>query len=187
MIRLALAGLIATATPALAADTYTFDKNHTEIRFTWGHFGFSTTSANITDYDGTLTWDGNDPTKSNITVDMKTASINSRVPKFDEHLKSADFFDVAKFPAISFKSTRLEKTGEKTGKMTGDLTVRGVTKPVTLDVTLNMTGPHPFDKVPTLGFDARGTLKRSEFDVGKYAPMVSDDVAIHISSELKKK
>ncbi len=182
-----IAALLLMGRYAAAEEIYNFDKNHTEIRFTWSHFGISRQGATFLDYDGSLVYDPADPTKSSLELTIKTPSIFSRVAKFDEHLKSADFFDVAKFPTITFKTTKIEKTGENTGKITGDLTIKGITKPVTLDAKLNFSGQHPISKLPTLGFSASTTVKRSDFDLGKFAPAVSDEVLIQIETEMNKK
>jgi polyisoprenoid-binding protein YceI len=124
--RLGLAVFLAgaAALPAVAADTYTFDKAHTEIRFSWSHFGISRTAATFLDYDGQLAIDPAAPETSQLDVTIKVPGISSRVAKFDEHLKSADFFDAAKFGEITFKSTKVEKTGDKTAKVTGTVSKR---------------------------------------------------------------
>src|SRR5690606_12273607 len=100
---------------------------------------------------------------SSTEVTIDTSSISMNHEAWENHLKNADFFDVEKFPTMTFKSTKVERTGEKTAKMTGDLTLLGVTKPVTLDVTLNKSDLHPFHKKMAAGFSATGTLKRSDF------------------------
>src|SRR5690606_15131983 len=110
-------------------------------------------------------------------------SIATGIKQFDDHLKSADFFDVKKFPEARFVSTKVEKTGEKTGKVTGDLTLNGVTKPVTLDVTFNNKGPHPMNQKPTVGFSATGTVKRSDFGIKYALPAVTDEVQLQIEAE----
>jgi len=102
-------------------------------------------------------------------------------------MKEANLFDTKKFPQMTFKSTKFQKTGDKTGKVTGDLTIKGVTKPVTLDVTLNFAGPHPMTKKQTLGLGAVAAIKRTDFGVSYAAPMVSDDVSIEIQTEMNKK
>jgi polyisoprenoid-binding protein YceI len=177
----------AVAPAAAAPVTYVFDKTHTEVRFCWKHFQLSTQCAHFLDYDGELVFDEAAPEKSKLKVVFKTDSIHTRVPKFDDHMKSADLFDTAKFPEASFVSTKLEKTGENTGKVTGDLTIKGVTKPITLDVKLNFKGEHPFTKKPALGFSATGNLVRSEYNVAYAAPAVSDAITLTIETELAPK
>ena len=180
----ALAGLLATAGTAAAAPvTYKLDPGHTMVLFSWNHFGFSNPTANLGQVDGTLVYDEAAPTKSTVEATLPLAGLDTFVPKLDEHLKSADFLDAAKFPTVTFKSTKVTSAGKDKLKVVGDLTVHGVTKPVTLDVTVNKVGPHPMMKVQTAGFDATATIKRSDFGVGAYVPNVSDEIKIHITTE----
>jgi polyisoprenoid-binding protein YceI len=176
-----------TGPAAAAPEAYTFDKNHTEVRFCWNHLGVSRQCAHFLNYDGELLYDEASPGKSTLTVTFQTGSIETLVPVFNEHMKGEKLFDAAKFPEITFKSTKFEKLTDKTGKVTGDLTIKGVTKPVTLDVTLNFAGAHPMTKKPSLGIGATASVKRTEFGVSMAAPFVSDEVSIEIQSELNKK
>ena len=180
----ALAGLLATAGTAAAAPvTYKLDPTHTMVLFSWNHFGFSNPTADLNQAEGTLVYDEAAPTKATVEVTLPLSGLDTFVPKLDEHLKSADFFDAAKFPNVTFKSTKVVSAGKGKLKVTGDLTVHGVTKPVTLDATLNKVGPHPMMKVQSIGFDATATIKRSDFGVGAYVPNVSDEIKIHITTE----
>jgi polyisoprenoid-binding protein YceI len=180
----ALAGLLATAGTAAAAPvTYKLDPGHTMVLFSWSHFGFSNPTANLGQVDGTLVYDEAAPTKATVEATLPLAGLDTFVPKLDEHLKTAEFLDAAKYPTVTFKSTKVTEAGKGKLKVTGDLTVHGVTKPVTLDVTLNKVGPHPMMKVQTVGFDATATIKRSDFGVGAYVPAVSDEIKIHITTE----
>lgn len=183
---IAIALAFSSAAPA-SAETYVFDKNHTEIRFSWSHFGLSRMSARFLAYDGALEIDRAAPEKSTLTVKVETTSLWTHVEKFNDHLKSADFFNVTALPEATFKSTKVEKTGDKTAKVTGDLTIKGKTKPVTFDVTLNFDGAHPMSKKPSVGLSAKTVVKRTDFDLGKYAPAVSDDVVIEIETEMNVK
>jgi len=169
---------------AQAAETYVFDKAHTQIQFSWDHFGVSRMSGLILDYEGSLTFDAAAPENSNLTINAKTDSLWTHVDKLTEHLKAEDFFNAAKFPEMTFTTTSVEKTGDTTGKITGDLTIKDVTKPVTFDVEMIFQGEHPFSKKPALGFRATTTIMRSEFDVGKFAPAVSDEIRIQIDTEM---
>jgi len=193
MISIRLAAYAASLSLALigqalaAPDSYTFDKNHTEVRFCWNHLGVSKQCAHFRDFDGELVYDETAPEKSTLNVTFKTESIETLVPVFNEHMKGEKLFDAAKFPEIAFKSTKFEKLTDKTGKVTGDLTIKGVTKPVTLDVTLNFAGAHPMSKKPTLGVGATTSVKRTEFGVSQAAPFVSDEVSIEIQTEMNKK
>lgn len=182
--RIALTAALALAAAPAFATTYTLDPGHTQVVFSWNHFGFSNPTAQFGKVDGTLDFDQADPTKASVKVTIPLASVNSNVPKLDEHLQKDEFFDSAKFPTATFKSTKVEKGGAPDQlKVTGDLTLHGVTKPVTLDVTVNKVAEHPMRKAPAAGFEATTTIKRSEFGIAKYVPAVSDDIKIHITSE----
>lgn len=167
----------------IAAGTYKLDPTHTDVLVQWSHMGFSNPSAHFGNADGTLVYDAADVGKSSVEVTLPLSGLNSFTAKFDEHLRSADFFDAAKFPTATFKSTKVEAAGTNKLTVTGDLTVKGITKPVVLDVTVNGAGEHPMAKVPSVGFDATTTIKRSDFGVGAYAPAVSDDVKVRITTE----
>lgn len=175
------------AFPALAADSYTFDPNHSQIRMQHTHFGFSNPQISFQKFDGELTLDTEDWTKSSVSVTIPVDSLYTGVDKFTDHLKSADFFDVAKFPTASFKSTAVSTAGDGKLKVDGDLTIHGVTKPVSLDVTINKVGDAPGGKGGTAaGFDASTTVKRSDFGLGLYVPNVSDEIRIEITTETHK-
>ena len=163
--------------------TYQLDPSHTDVLAQWTHFGFSQPSAQFGISEGALTWDADDVSKSSVQVTMPVTAINSFVAKLDEHLKGGDFFDAGKFPNATFKSTSVAAAGTNKLTVTGDLTIKDVTKPVTLDVTLNGAGEHPILKKQAIGFSATGTIKRSDFGVGAYAPNVSDDVQLRITTE----
>lgn len=178
-----VAALALAASPAFAG-SYVLDPAHTQVVFTWNHFGFSNPSAQFGKVEGTLEFDAADPTKSSVKVTIPLASVNSNVPKLDEHLQHADFFDSAKYPDATFVSTRVEKGATpQTLKVTGDLSLHGVTRPIVLDVTINKVGEHPMRKAPAAGFDATTTIERSQFGIKTYVPMVSDAIKVHITSE----
>lgn len=176
-------GLAFAGTASAAAVTYKIDPNHTDVVVGWSHFGFSNPVAHFGKVDGTITYDPAKPAASSVQVTIPLDGLDSHVPDFDEHLKSADFFDAEKFPTITFKSTKVEAAGDKKLKVSGELTVHGVTKPAVLDVTINKIGEQPMVKRAAAGFDASTTLKRSDFGLGKYAPNVSDEVSIRITTE----
>lgn len=177
----------AAAAPAeavqIASGTYKLDPSHTDVLAQWSHFGYSNPTAHFGNAEGTLVYDAEDVSRSSVEVKLPLSGLNSFTAKFDEHLKSGDFFDAAKFPAATFKSTKVESSGTNKLTVTGDLTIKDITKPVTLDVTINGGGEHPMAKVPAAGFDATTTIKRSDFGVGAYAPNVSDEVKIRITTE----
>lgn len=181
---LAVALVFASSGAFAAAETYVMDNHHTQVEFSWNHFGFSNPVANFDQIEGSINYDADDITKSSVEATITTASINSHVKDLDEHLSSADFFDVAKYPTATFKSTSVKKgAGENKLVVNGDLTLHGVTKPVTIDATLNKAGEHPMSKRATVGFDGVAHIKRSDFGIGKYVPNVSDDVRIRITTE----
>ena len=178
------AALFAFAGSAFAAPvTYKLDPGHTNVLASWNHFGYSNPYANFGDVDGSLVYDAADVTKSSVEVSLPLSGLNAFSSKFNDHLRSADLFDAATFPVATFKSTKVEAAGTNKLTVTGDLTVKGTTKPVTLDVTINGAGEHPMLKLPSVGFDATTTLKRSDFGVGAYAPAVSDEVKVRITTE----
>ncbi|MDR2011803.1 MAG: YceI family protein [Rhodanobacter sp.] len=179
--RIALAAALVT-TPAFAG-TYTLEPTHTEITIGWNHFGFSNPSAQFSKVEGTLEFDQANPTKASVNVTIPISSVDSHVAKLDKHLQSPDFLDAAKYPNATFKSTKVEAEGANKLKVTGDLSLHGVTKPVVLDVTINKVGEHPMRKAAAAGFDATTTIKRSDFGISKYVPMVSDDLSVHITTE----
>ncbi|MDE1960697.1 MAG: polyisoprenoid-binding protein [Xanthomonadaceae bacterium] len=187
--RLLLTSLLAASAPVFAApQTFTIDPTHTQVSFTYNHFGFSNPTGRLEDIKGAVVIDQADWGKSSVKVDMPLSGLHTGVPKLDEHLKTADFFDAAKFPDVTFKSTKVTKTGTDTLDIAGDLTAHGVTKPVTLHAHINKIGENKMIGTQSAGFDADTTLKRSDFGMGKYVPMVSDEVHVHItlSADLAK-
>lgn len=179
----ALSLALATSAAVAAPVTYRIDPTHTDVIATWSHLGFSNPSAHFGEVDGTITYDAAKPSASKVDVTIPLSGMASHVVKFDTHLRSADLFEVAKHPVITFKSTKVESRGKDRLKVTGDLTVKGITRPVVLDVTLNKSGLHPMAKRPAIGFDATASLKRSEFGLGYGVPNVGDDVRIRITTE----
>ncbi len=185
MIRLlAAASLSVVASAGIAAPvTYALDPGHTHVFFSWTHFGFSHPAGRFDKIEGDFQFDAADPTKSSLTVTIPISSIDTGVARLDEDLRGADFFDAAKFPTATFKSTRVRRVGAHGLKVDGTLTIHGVTKPAILDVTINKIGVHPMGGRPAAGFDATTTIKRSDFGIAKYVPNVSDEIAISISTE----
>ena len=180
--------LAAVSLPALAAQKYDIDTGHTQITFGWNHLGFSNNSGNLEKIIGTFQLDTADPTKSSVEVTMPLEGLHTGVAKLDEHLKTAEFFDAAKYPNITFKSTKVEKAGAEALKVSGDLSMHGVTKPAVLNVKINKIGDNAMMKTKSAGFDADVTIKRSEFGMSYAVPAVSDDIKVHItlSSNLAK-
>lgn len=173
--------------PAFAAPvSYKIDPAHTAVAFIVNHVGFSNVIGRFNTVDGDVTFDKDAVEKSVVNVTIDTTSVDTNHAKRDEHLRSPDFFNAKEFPKMTFKSTKIEKTGDKTGKLHGDLTMLGVTKPVVLDVTFNKDGVSPASKLETAGFSARGTVKRTEFGMKYGAPAIGDDIQLLIEVEAVK-
>jgi polyisoprenoid-binding protein YceI len=195
-----LAGLLVCAAAQVAinggakADTWTFDKPHTEIRFSWDHLGLSRKSGRFLDMEGTLDFTPTEPESGRIEVSIRTASIATGLRELDDHLKSADFFAANANPRITFRSTSVTQTAERRGDVKGELTIAGITKPVTLDVTWNFTGEYPLSSINPAyqgkwvsGFSAKTTIARSEFGLKRAIPLISDEIQITIEAELLRK
>lgn len=183
---IAALALSAAAFTASAADTYAIDTNHSFPSFEISHFGYSTFRGRFDKISGSITLDLAKKTGSaDVTIDA--ASVSTGVDKLNEHLKSAEFFDAAKYPTIAFKSRDFRFEGDKLTAVSGDLTMHGVTKPVTLRVKSFQCMEHPLKKVPACGADASATVKRSEFGVSTYSPNVGEEVTLNIQVEAQKK
>ena len=177
----------AAAFPALAeAEKYVLDPGHSQVLFDYNHLGFSTSFGMFSGFEGEILFDKEKPEASSVSV---TFPIDTMITGFDartEHFMSDDFFGAAEDKAVTFKSTAIEVTGADTAKITGDLTLNGVTKSIVLDTKLNQAGDHPMEKKPWLGFTATTTLIRSDYNVGAFAPYVSDEVPVTINIEAGK-
>lgn len=180
---LALALFSVTGLAVAAPVTYDMDPGHTMVLAQWSHLGFSNPTANFGVDKGTIVYDAKAPAKSSVEVTMPLNLMSSFSDKFNEHLKSADFFEADKFPSATFKSTSVKVKGPNKLEVTGNLTIKNTTKPVKLNVTLNKKAEHPMLKKQAIGFDATTTIKRSDFGLGKYVPMVGDDVNVRITTE----
>lgn len=177
-----------TQDPAkVQSGTYEIEPTHTKVIFAINHLGYSTYYGAFPKAEGTLVLNAADPSKSVLNVTVDVTAISTDLPALNEHLLAPDFFDAAKFPKATFKSTKVEPAGKNKAKVTGDLTLKGVTKPVVLDVTFNQAGPNFINKVYSVGFDATATIKRSDFGVSAYVPAVGDEVTLRIGSELQLK
>ncbi|MFM2119336.1 MAG: hypothetical protein RL722_804 [Pseudomonadota bacterium] len=174
---------LAVSAPALAAPvTYTIEPTHTYPRFSYSHFGLSTQLSRFNSTSGTIVMDKAAKTGS-VDVTIDTKSVDTGFPVFNGHLQGEDFLDTAKYPTATFKSTKVVFEGDKPTAVEGNLTIKGVTKPVTLKVTNFLNMAHPMLKKDAIGADATVTIKRTEFNAGKYAPYVGDDVTITLSVE----
>jgi polyisoprenoid-binding protein YceI len=182
--RIALAAVLAVACTPLYATSYILEPQHTEGVIRWSHLGFSNPTAQFTLVEGSLDFDPADPTRSSVVATIKLANLSSGVPDLDDNFHSVDFFDVARYPTATFKSTSVERGSSPDQlKVTGNLSLHGVTRPITLDVTINKVGVNIRSNLPSVGFEATTTIKRSDFGLGLYVPQVSDDVSIHITSQ----
>jgi polyisoprenoid-binding protein YceI len=190
---LAIAVSLCAAAPALAqmaptrdpskipTGTYAVDPAHTQVLFAVSHMGFSTFSGVFTDASGTLSLDPKTASASALKVSVPVASVLTTSPKLNDELKSAQWLDATQFPTMTFTSTKVVPDGKDKAKVTGDLTLHGVTKPVTLDVTLVGAGVNPLDKKFTVGFEAKGDIKRSDFGVKTYVPLIGDTLHLSIA------
>lgn len=178
-----LAVALASSVTLAAPVDYKIDPTHTATVFSWNHFGFSTPSANFSDIQGVIKVDNAKPANSSVNLTIPLSSVNTNVPALDKEFQEEAWFNAAKYPNITFKSTKVETKDKKHFKITGDLTVKGVTKPVVLDAVLNKQGEHPMAKVPAIGFNATTSFKRSDFGLGNYVPNVGDKITVNITTE----
>jgi len=185
------AAALALALPALAlADAYSIDEHHTQTGFAVKHLVISTVKGEFTKTTGTVQIDDKDISKSSVEATIDVNSINTRNGDRDGHLKSPDFFDAAKFPTITFKSTKVEKAGDKL-KVAGNLTMKGVTKPVTLEVA-SLSGDIKGMRGETRrGLSATTKINRQDYGLAwskvvEAGPVVGDEITISIDAELVK-
>lgn len=176
----------AVAAPALAApETFVVDGTHTFPRFSYSHFGFSTQLSRFNKTTGKVVLDKAAKTAT-VDIEIDTKSVDTGYATFNEHIQGEDFLDTAKYPTATFKSSKVVFEGDKPVAIEGQLTLKGVTKPVTLTVSSYKAMPHPMMKKDAIGANAWTVVKRSEFNAGKYAPNVGDEVRIDIAIEAIK-
>jgi len=149
---------------SFAADPITIDKNHSNIEFSVKHLMISTVKGNFSDYSGTILYDEKNPALNQVNFVVKAQSINTSNAKRDEHLRSADFFDVTKFPEAKFVSTKISSSGNNTYKMEGNLQIKGVTKKVLFDVSYLGKAKDPMG-VEKIAFSATTTISRKDFGI----------------------
>jgi polyisoprenoid-binding protein YceI len=185
-----LAAALAAASPALAAETYSFDKAHTTVGFQVRHI-VTNVGGKFNDFTGTIQVDRAKPESSSVEFTIQAASINTNEPKRDEHLRSADFFDVTSHPTLTFKSTSIKANGKDAWLVTGDLTMRGVTKQVTLPVTFLGEGKDPWGN-EKMGFETGITVNRKDYGINwnkaldQGGVLVADEVKVQVSVEANK-
>jgi len=186
MNKLAIAALATLATSAFAApETFVIDTTHTAPRFEYNHFGYSNQLHSFDKSSGKIVLDRAAKTGS-VEVSIDTKSVNTGFALFNEHIQGEDFFNTAVYPSITFKSTKVRFKGDKPVAIDGDLTIKGVTRPVTLTVASFQAMPHPMLKKEAIGANAFTKIKRSDYNMGKHAPYVSDDVTLSIAVEAIK-
>ncbi|GAA5162991.1 YceI family protein [Viridibacterium curvum] len=187
MKKITLAALLSSFAAAsfAAPETFAIDPTHTAPRFEYNHFGYSNQQHRFDKTSGKIVLDRAAKTGSvEVVIDAK--SVNTGYDVFNGHLQGEDFFDTAKFGSITFKSTGVKFDGDKPVSIDGNLTIKGVTKPVTLTVTNYTFAPHPMLKKDAIGANAVAKVKRTDFNMGKYAPYVSDEVTLVIAVEAIK-
>jgi polyisoprenoid-binding protein YceI len=183
LIAIALASTVSVS--AFAADSYTIDARHTFPSFEVSHLGFSIQRGRFNNSAGKITLDTAAKSGS-IDVTIDAASVDTGLAELEKHLQGEEFFEVAKYPTITFTSKNLQFDGDKLVGANGDFTLHGVTKPVSLLIDHFRCAPHPMNKKPTCGANATATIKRSEFGIAKYLPAVGDEVKIAIQVEATK-
>ena len=186
---LLISSALALTTVASAAlpSQWQLDDSHTRVGFSVNHLGFSTTMGHFNDVKGVVNYDVKSPSKTNMSFTIATDSIDTNWDARDEHLKKAEFFNVAKYPTMTFKSTSVKFINPQQAKVTGDFTMLGQTKPLTLDVTLNKIANSPLTKEPVIGFRATGNIDRAAYGMTAFADGITTNVPIQIDGELIEK
>lgn len=190
-LALAAAPAAALAQAATAPDTnpahvkpgtYQVEPSHTRVLFAVSHMGFTTWYGDFTNASGSLTLDPAKLANASFDIIIPANTVSTTNTKLDGELNSPEWFDTAKYPTIEFKSEKVLRTGKDTALVTGELTFHGVTKPETLKVSFNASGINPLTKQYTIGFNASGEIKRSDFNQKTYVPLIGDDVTLTISA-----
>jgi polyisoprenoid-binding protein YceI len=186
-ITIVTAALFFLATASFA-QTWTWDKPHSQLNFAISHLGIATIVGTFTSVDAKITASKDDFSDASVMLTADVSSINTNNEQRNTHLKSPDFFDAAKYGTLTFKSTSFTKAGDKKYRVEGDLTFHGITKHVTLDATWNGTITHPMNKKLVAGFNVTGSIKRSDFGIAPSMPsnFLGDDVALNASAEFVK-
>lgn len=177
-----LALLVFGAVAVNAAEEYKVDPQHSAAVFKVGHLGIGFVWGSFPDISGTVVADAENPSESSVSITIKTESVDTNVDKRDEHLRTADFFDVQKYPTMSFKSSKVEKVDDDTVRVTGDFNLHGVTKTITVDVHKIGEGKDPWGGY-RVGFETEFEIQRSEYGMAEYIPAASDKVQIKLAVE----
>ena len=182
------AAVAATDPASVRPGTYAIEPTHTRVLFAVDHFGTSTWYGDFTHVSGTLRLNAKNPAASQVEVSVPTDSLSTTNTALDGTLKGADWFDVAKFPTMTFKSTKVAVSGPGRASIEGALTLRGVTKPLVLKARFKgAAGPNAILKDYEIGFDLTGRIKRSDFGITRYAATIGDDVDLIISAPFVRK
>lgn len=166
--------------------TYSVDPAHTQILFAVSHMGFTTYYGRFANASGTLDLSSKDAAASRLQIAVPTDTVSTTSDKLNEELKGAQWFEAQKYPEISFKSVKVTRTGQDTAQVAGDLTLHGVTKRVILAARFNGAGINPLDKKYTVGFRATGTIRRSDFGMTTYVPLIGDQVELTLSGAFER-
>ena len=173
----------ANADPAaVTAGSYVIEPSHTRLQFSLSHMGFTHWYGDLTGASGSLTLDPKNATAAKVDVTLPVASVATTSAKLDDELRGPQWLDATAYPTIRFVSTRVVRRGARGATVTGDLTFHGVTRPVTLNAVFNGAGTDPIGKAYTVGFDGTATIRRSDFGVKTYVPLIGDTVDIRISA-----
>ena len=177
----------ATSDPArIESGSYAVEPNHTQLLFSVSHMGFSTYYGQFSKASGSLNLDSKVPSKSRFEIHVPVASVTTTSDQLTTELKSDAWLNASADPEIIFKSTKVSPTGRGNANVTGNLTLHGITRPITLHARLVGGGINPLDKKYTIGFDLTGTVRRSEFGVKAYVPLIGDAVTLTIAGVFEK-
>ncbi|WP_182407425.1 YceI family protein [Psychrobacter sp. GP33] len=179
--------IISSMASAVMPTQWQLDNSHTRVGFSVEHLGFSTTMGHFDKVDGALTYNIKAPNKTQMNFVIDTNSINTAWAARDEHLRKDEFFNVAKYPTMTFKSTKVDFYNPQQAKVTGDFTLLGKTMPLTLNVTLKKIGKSPMTKEPVIGFRATGNIDRAAYGMTAFSQGISTNVPIQIDGELVEK
>jgi polyisoprenoid-binding protein YceI len=180
------AGPANTDPAAVKAGTYAVETTHTRTQFAISHLGFSEWYGDFTGTSGTLSIDPKNIAATRLDITIPVSSVSTTNAKLDEELKSAAWLGAEQFPTMRFVSTKIARTGAKAATISGNLTLHGVTRPVVLAATFNGAGVNPLSKAFTVGFNASTAVKRSDYGVKAYVPLVGDEVTIRISAAFEQ-
>lgn len=187
LVAFSLAGFALGAATLANGAPYALEKTHGDLLFAVDHAGFTRKHGLFHDFDATLEYDAEHPERSQLDVTVQAASIDTGLARRDADLKGTQFLDVAQFPRMTFTSTRVVPGAGDRLEVEGELTLHGVTRPLTISAHLNKAAPNPFSKQPTLGFSATASLKRSDFGIATFVPVIGDEIAITIDVEFGRK